>query len=713
MFFFAALSIVTLLPYGCGGSGSSSGSKAGGSVTPPVTPPATFAISAITNTAGTIVVTAASTSTLVAGDIILISGTTNYDGTYTIVSANATTFTVAGGVFPDEATGFWQLAGGLIAGCTTTGMTAAINLVNNLPTSVSRFTGVAPLAVFFDSAGTDVVPAQPAPFRAFRDLEYTWNFGDSGPSASPWTTGSRAGSSSRNAATGPVAAHVYETPGSYVVTLTVSDGTNTVANACVRIAVQDPNVVFANASTVCVSNSGAAPGCPGGATATHIASNSFDGSIAAHIGPNKRILFAGGEVFLATAAGRINTPGPGIIGSFGGGKAIVQSAGATSRIAISSGTTPTTADWRVMDLDLDGQSSPTHRGVSASGSASQITFVRLRVHDLQFGFVFDPNLLDGQNTPTLVSPMWDQIAIVDSTIQTVIGGGGGNGLFIASTRLSFMGNLIDDTTAAEHGLRSQYIGKGVISNNTISNIAPTKTGITLRGQSFAGTPTLPPGTFTEQIVISDNHLFGGSTGGVAGTGPATTTSDERIRDQIWERNWFEAGVLTTQTMNVQGSEITFRNNLLNLGGGSAAGHQGFIVTSGGVTPIPDQIRVYNNSFFSNDAGSFFAVNLQVGTNVTIQNNLAYAPNATAPKLINLFPAVAVPTTCLACNSSDAEVLSSNPSFAATPPLTVTDWKPTGGYSVDRGIPVPVFSDFFRVSRPQPGGGSFDIGATEQ
>lgn len=105
-----------------------------------------------------------------------------------------------------------------IASCTTPAI--------GLTFAASRLSGVAPLAVFFDATATTAT----ATTRPFHDIEYKWNFGD--PAGSPvngttWTNGSRAGASSRNAATGPVAAHVFETPGTYTVALTAFDGTNT------------------------------------------------------------------------------------------------------------------------------------------------------------------------------------------------------------------------------------------------------------------------------------------------------------------------------------------------------------------------------------------------------------------------------------------------------------------------------------------------------
>src|SRR3990172_2937982 len=75
----------------------------------------------------------------------------------------------------------------------------------------ARTSGVAPLAVFFDATGTTATGTN----HPFHELEYRWDFGDL--ASGNWrTTGLP-----KNKAMGPVAAHVFETPGTYPVTLTV------------------------------------------------------------------------------------------------------------------------------------------------------------------------------------------------------------------------------------------------------------------------------------------------------------------------------------------------------------------------------------------------------------------------------------------------------------------------------------------------------------
>ena len=72
--------------------------------------------------------------------------------------------------------------------------------------SVSRSTGVAPLAVTFDALGTTAPALTSLPFG---EIHYGWTFGDPAGGAT-WAYGTRPGVNSKNEAIGPVAAHVFE-----------------------------------------------------------------------------------------------------------------------------------------------------------------------------------------------------------------------------------------------------------------------------------------------------------------------------------------------------------------------------------------------------------------------------------------------------------------------------------------------------------------------
>ena len=235
--------------------------------------------------------------------------------------------------------------------CVTTATPSVLGSIT-LSAEASRLSGVAPLAVFFDATCT----TSTATTRPFHELEYTWSFGDSGVSAGSWAQGAALGS--KNAAKGPLAAHVFETHGTYIVTLTVIDGTSSVSNSGVttsfQITVQDPDAVFAS-KTRCFHNSlplGPGAGvCPGVESQTSgDASADVKNAISAGF---KRMLFKRGDSFASSAGIFLGIAGPGTLGAYGA---------AASAIPVITDSTPTAndsvirvngaSDWRIMDLSL-------------------------------------------------------------------------------------------------------------------------------------------------------------------------------------------------------------------------------------------------------------------------------------------------------------------------------------------------------------------------
>src|SRR5437773_2944869 len=171
----------------------------------------------------------------------------------------------------------------------------------------SRVSGVAPLAVFFDATGTTAN----ATSRPFHELEYRWDFGD--PGSGSWSTTGL----SKNSTTGGVAAHVFEVPGTYTVSLTATDGTS-IAGSSVQITVQNPDLVFAGGNTVCVSLATAPSftGCPAGAL--QVPSSNLSSIIGLYAIGGKRLLFRRGQTWTSplpiTILGNSSTPRT--IGSF-------------------------------------------------------------------------------------------------------------------------------------------------------------------------------------------------------------------------------------------------------------------------------------------------------------------------------------------------------------------------------------------------------------
>jgi hypothetical protein len=716
---------IAAILYGCGGGGAGSetagsGGGAGGGGAPSA--PVSFPINGFADGGGGTVIVVSANS-LTPGAIVIISGTLNYNGTFTVLSAAPDSFVIAATFVGDDATGFWQAGGGLLAGCTTTGATGAIQLPDlGSAGAVSRFSGVAPLAVFFDVSGTATTPATPRPFH---DLGFAWDFGDSGPSAGTWSTGSRPGVASRNRATGPVAAHVYMTPGTYTVTLVVTDGSNTVTNSCIQIAVQDPDVVFAGANTICVGASSPPVAGSGGCPAGALVQQTSDFSVVMGLATaGKRVLLRRGDTWTAPGGAsvpRLSSNGPGIVGAFGAGAAPLVQSGpppGNTVLAISGPTTPNIRDWRIMDLEFDGLSGVNSNGVIGAGGAQQITFVRMRIRDISNGIQFSNSILDLLNSggPPGGHQIYDQIAIVDSDIRRIVGGPGGNGMFLMARRLAAQGNFVEDTTAAEHVMRVQYVSGGVIQANDLGLPATLKHVLTLRAVND-GTGGVTAPNRSEKAVISDNLFRGGLAAQIVNIQPSGPSEDQRIRDIIVDGNLFRSGASAQAALLTSADEVTVRNNIFDMTGGTAFNcitHRRL-----GVEPAHSEIRTFNNTCFSNSAGTgaLRVVSLDsTNTNVTIRNNLGYAPNLTGASVLLLDGG----STGVSGgggtfgNSSDFAIKNTSPNFAngSGTFANATDFAVTAGsYAIDGGVAVPVFTDFFRAIRPQ--GAAHDIGAAEQ
>jgi hypothetical protein len=125
--------------------------------------------------------------------------------------------------------------------------------------AATRTSGYAPLAVHFDATGAiSAVPriSDPEQGGRFRQILHAFDFGD------PGSGNHSLDGMSRNSEPlgGGLAAHVYDAPGSYVATVTSTDGIGAPASASVSITVLDPSTL----ETYAISKSGDFAGAPAG-----------------------------------------------------------------------------------------------------------------------------------------------------------------------------------------------------------------------------------------------------------------------------------------------------------------------------------------------------------------------------------------------------------------------------------------------------------------
>lgn len=549
----------------------------------------------------------------------------------------------------------------------------------------SRTSGVAPLAVFFDATNTtDMVVTG----RPFHDLEYRWDFGDSAGGAT-WANGAQPGVSSKNTATGPVTSHVFETPGTYTVTLTAFDGAKT-ATTTTTITVTDPNTIF-SATTVCIAAttipSAGTDGCPAGAVGVKNAD--FGAELATQLAAGKRrVLLKHDDTFTSNGS-TISTAGPGIIGAYGSGAAPIIGVSADHAIIKFSAV----SDWRIMDIVFDGLATTTSTGVSDVVSSSNITVLRIAGRNLTS--VVD--MVSGSSTN------W---AIVDSNFTaSSVGVGSGFGAYLTTGNgVALMGNYMDLgdlRPGTNHSFRTQGGVGLVFSNNT--STASGADALTIRGNTSYG-------------VVADNKFVGASSTTLVTILPQNDPANEAQHDVIVERNWFISGSGTAGDLVVKAVGITIRNNIFNMSNASPLAVNVDYTSSAG-TPMTDKIDIYNNTAYSNQAAAtghefvHYTAGLTASCHSNIENNLVYMPVATLPQLIfNQGSCNVTGASGTLGNSSDAQIKSGTLlNFANSPPVNPVDFEITSGsYAINNGVSLPVWSDFLLVARPHSG--HWDSGA---
>lgn len=210
---------------------------------------------------------------------------------------------------------------------------------------------------------------------------------------------------------------------------------------------------------------------------------------------------------------------------------------------------------------------------------------------------------------------------------------------------------------------------------------------------------------------------------------------ERVRNAIIENNFTYTCLGYAKDSNgfaaIGCPNVTVRNNIADLSKGSdrsiaQAGnypYTGMYFASIGSSTTQERtagVRIYNNTSYSNLSDSETAnfVYIQLPSvaymdvdDVQIQNNIWHYPFAiTTSKSAYRLSALAAPTNVTATYNTDSVSggsATTSPNFAVTPPVALTDWRPTTGYAVNQGATVPVLRDFNQASRY---GATYDLGA---
>jgi PKD repeat protein len=565
----------------------------------------------------------------------------------------------------------------------------------------SRTSGVAPLAVFFDAMEDRDDPQYPltrhsdAAVDEFHDLLFQWDFGDSG--SATWAVTGK----SKNVATGPVAAHVFETAGTYTVRLTVRDANGVTGTASVNINVQSPDSAFSG-KTTCVSRNGDFAGCPSGAvqlTDTRAFDVILDNEIDAR--GRRRVLFHRGQEW---SIGSTYSPpaGPGLVGAFGSGAKPVVRQSSPIQYSLS-----LNDDWRMQDLHLVGV--PGASGSRAMGFGSGTA------NGLYLRMSIEPGTFAMGVAQAISSGNANGLFVVDCDLRKLSSvGGGGNIGYVQGRRIVILGSVFDDSKGGEHVLRIPHADGLVISNSQLSRQAVNKAVLSLRSADVGGSCGFC-GEWTQNVVISDNLIGGSASTTVGLVGSAGSSSASQGRDIIFERNYFYAAEPDGPSNSLGAASavgLTIRNNIANLDGyATGTAFQGFSFSSMGNSLSNNarlqDVRFYNNTCHTKTSTSspikcvFWA---EAIPNSQAKNNLFYAPGASNARLFTGSPPSG---GAMAGNLMAVQ----NP-FVVAQPASPTDYKlPTSSIAKDKGARINVLDDWSLAFRPTSA--ALDVGAWEQ
>lgn len=584
--------------------------------------------------------------------------------------------------------------------------------------TASRTSGVAPLGVSFSAEAEATTSAS----KPFHDRLYVWDFGDA--NGDVWALSGK----SKNAAQGPVTAHVFEEPGTYTVTLTVSDSTGAVFAEAMDITVEDPDTVYSGTDTRCFCDSASSDfsGCPEGALQT-VTDDLSD--IKSAVASGKRILLHRGSSWNSTGLDSDERSigqqieGPVTFGAYGervnpDDRGICENAPVIQLDYPLSDNYYTVfglkgaSDWRIMDISLNATED---YYAAASGSTDIGPCLLLRMKTTGFSL---PIAISSYQTAG-----HDQVMILDSDFSDT----GTHAVYAGSENLVLMGNEFRDA-GASHVVRIWQAYNGTISHNSFSGASLDNSNgrhaLKLHGMREDILDT-EWGTWerTRFVVLADN-VFGGSGPWTIAIGPQNAEYDERLSDIIVENNRFFAdyGNLSTELANsplyVWASDISIRNNIFD-GNGSDTSFKAITVEQRGVEPAPSGVHIFNNTIFKNDVAepaseyNFFA-GIQVenlGEDVNIMNNLVLFPEDDYADLVTVI------------RNKDDSVLTEGGNLLiqgttihglADPCLEdhlERDYRLVRySTAIDAGVYVPVFSDYGGNVRPE--NESHDAGAFE-
>lgn len=628
----------------------------------------------------------------------------------------------------------------------------------SLTVNARRTSGVAPLNVHFDATPTSSTSES----DTYRKVWYEWDFGETtGPGVAAWTFGIQ--NRTRNTAHGPIAAHLYETPGTYTATCTAYYNGAAVGTPWTQtITVTDPAVVYSG-KTMQYSNSGVGSG-------TQIVTSSWDTvlSTITSKGAGWRHQINRGDTFLMAADSTESTNNISLsdllVNAYGSGAKPVL--GLTSTAASSGNVralfqfgrqSSLPARCTVMDMTVDGSTASSDRECDAVGAytATDLTLVRVTAKTCQM--VFRSTVLQDKynvNLGSLTHPLYDGLAIWDCDVlspKDTTTGSPPYCVYFAANYYAIQGCNFDLNAGANanrtHVIRQTHGYKGVVANNLLRGSGQGRHCLKLHSETqfdveidyaFAGQTwalsvyglASPSGGKTDYVWACDNDIESTWTSTPVAFGPPSTSGDDsgtRLYHIGFTGNRIKSGANGAFEIGVGfwAQSGLVANNLFSIttstGGRHLCVHTGTRGTvfggADGVDVLPaDDCIVENNSGYIATAStgvSMFLYPQSNCTNITLKNNILWSPNDSGASIASgLDTATGVAITAAGYtasnNSTNAQCHQVSAPFASSTPATLANFVPTG-YPLNAGTPVKLQKDINSLTRSLS---TPDMGAVE-
>ncbi|OFX03782.1 MAG: hypothetical protein A3E78_01870 [Alphaproteobacteria bacterium RIFCSPHIGHO2_12_FULL_63_12] len=623
---------------------------------------------------------------------------------------------------------------------------------------------LAPCAVHFDAIGMGALSATPyvttettdsAFDREFHSLHFEWNFGD--PGSGDWTTGAAAMTAtpaSKNYDIGAIAGHVYENPGTYDVTLTVTNPNGETDSIMHQVVVGDPDSYFSAANTFCFANDDLDwTGCPLTCASDDNCTVTADLDLALEGGDNcsgsddcadidsgmKRVLFRRGDAFTSNATlDPFEGTTPGLIEAFGSGAKPSFDLG---NALMESGDRWTFVDLALSNCGLDC--------IFGTVNDDRATFVRI---DATYDAACWEN---NNNVPVETFDNWPYLwALIDVNCTGDSAGQTSYGSWPGSNYFLWMGGTHDHAPTGGGNastVRNHHMQHSLIAHRSFANPTPAREHLQLRTFDVVGAFTCGNADECATMfdIVQDNALEESASntfytvrtcvdaGCNCGLSPSscgdnTDGTIEAVHDVIFERNFHywpqdtAADKSSGGIYEIQGGGVTIRNNVFDVQGGFT-GALPFVVALGeplskasGSTPTGD-VHVYNNTIYFNDSiastftfaseNSSNGTGCPSGTTCRAANNLLVAPNHSGSATTHADYVAASNTKITTPNPFVASVPARGSTDTADFKLAAASAPIDAGYDFNAGADTNrwVYDDALWLCRTD---GQWDIGAHE-